>query len=404
MITDGFFFLATLIGIAAILVYLEKRRGMAVFKYVPGFVFLYLIAATLNTLGVFGQTDSIDAVGSGVKDALLPAMIMLLLFQCDVRQIIKLGPKLMLTYTAAVVSIFAGFVVAFLLFKGLLDPEAWKGFAALAGSWTGGSANMVAVQEILQAPESLFGHVLIVDTIVYSLWLLLMFSGTGIAQRFNAWVKADTSYLETQVAAVTNPGDTSAGEAGKDKGGGDSNGSGETLDLVALFRVIALGLFASAAATWVGDQLPEIGVVVTSTTWTILIVSVLGLIIGSTRFGKMPGASEVSHIMLYIIIGIIAAGSDFSSLVEAPLYLLAGFVVVAIHLLLMVVYAKLTRTELFSIAVASTANIGGVATAPVVASAYSQQLVPVGVLYALIGAFAGTFFGLATGQVLSMLG
>ena len=403
MITDGFFFLATLIGIAAILVYLEKRRGMAVFKYVPGFVFLYLIAATLNTLGVFGQTDSIDAVGSGVKDALLPAMIMLLLFQCDVRQIIKLGPKLMLTYTAAVVSIFAGFVVAFLLFKGVLDPEAWKGFAALAGSWTGGSANMVAVQEILQAPESLFGHVLIVDTIVYSLWLLLMFSGTGIAQRFNAWVKADTSYLETQAAAVANSGDTSAGEAGKDKGGGDSNGRGETLDLVALFRVIALGLFASAAATWVGNQLPEIGVVVTSTTWTILIVSVLGLIIGSTRFGKMPGASEVSHIMLYIIIGIIAAGSDFSSLVEAPLYLLAGFVVVTVHLLLMVLYAKLTRTELFSLAVASTANIGGVASAPVVASAYSQQLVPVGVLYALIGAFAGTFFGLATGQILSML-
>lgn len=404
MITDGFFFLATLIGIAAILVYLEKRRGMAVFKYVPGFVFLYLIAATLNTLGVFGQTDSIDAVGSGVKDALLPAMIMLLLFQCDVRQIIKLGPKLMLTYTAAVVSIFAGFVVAFLLFKGVLDPEAWKGFAALAGSWTGGSANMVAVQEILQAPESLFGHVLIVDTIVYSLWLLLMFSGTGIAQRFNAWVKADTSYLETQAAAVTNSGDTSAGEDGKNKGGGGSNGQAETLDLVALFRVIALGLFASAAATWVGNQLPEIGVVVTSTTWTILIVSVLGLIIGSTRFGKMPGASEVSHIMLYIIIGIIAAGSDFSSLVEAPLYLLAGFVVVAIHLLLMVVYAKLTRTELFSLAVASTANIGGVASAPVVASAYSQQLVPVGVLYALIGAFAGTFFGLATGQILSMFG
>lgn len=403
MISDGFFFLATLIGIAAILVYLEKRRGIAVFKYVPGFVFLYLIAATLNTLGVFAQSESIDAVGSGVKDALLPAMIMLLLFQCDVRQIIKLGPKLMLTYTAAVVSIFAGFVVAFLLFRGLLDPEAWKGFAALAGSWTGGSANMVAVQEILQAPESLFGHVLIVDTIVYSLWLLLMFSGTGIAQRFNTWVKADSSYLETQAAAVTNSGDTSAGEDGKNKGG-DSNGSGETLDLVALFRVIALGLFASAAATWVGNQLPEIGVVVTSTTWTILIVSVLGLIIGSTRFGKMPGASEVSHIMLYIIIGIIAAGSDFSSLVEAPLYLLAGFVVVAIHLLLMVVYAKLTRTELFSIAVASTANIGGVASAPVVASAYSQQLVPVGVLYALIGAFAGTFFGLATGQILSMLG
>lgn len=389
MITDGFLFLSTLIAISAILVYLDKRRGIPVFKYVPGFVFLYLIAATLNTVGVFGQSESIDAVGSGVKDALLPAMILLLLFQCDVRQIIKLGPKLLLTYAAAVLSILVGFVITFLIFRGVLDPESWKGFAALAGSWTGGSANMVAVQEILQAPESLFGHVLIVDTIVYSVWLLLMFSGTGIAARFNKWVKADTSYLETQTKDITNPADTSADEP---------------LDFAALFRIIAIGLFTSAVATWIGNRLPEVGVVITSTTWTILIVSILGLIIGSTKYGKMPGSSEVAHIMLYIIIGIIAAGSDFSSLIEAPLYLLAGFLVVAIHLALMLIYAKLTRTELFSIAVASTANIGGVASAPVVASAYSQQLVPVGVLYALIGAFAGTFFGLATGQILSMLG
>ena len=105
--------------------------------------------------------------------------------------------------------------------------------------------------------------------------------------------------------------------------------------------------------------------------------------------------------MLYIIIGVIAAGSDFTSLVEAPLYLLAGVMVVLIHLVLMVLYAKATKTELFSIAVASTANIGGVASAPVVASAFNRQLVPVGVLFALIGAFAGTFLGLAVGQVLA---
>jgi len=164
---------------------------------------------------------------------------------------------------------------------------------------------------------------------------------------------------------------------------------------------VHLGLFASAAATWVGGLLPEIGVVVTSTTWTILIVSVLGLIIGSTRRGKMPGSSEVAQILLYIIIGVIAADSDFTSLVEAPLYLLAGVMVVLIHLVLMVLYAKATKTELFSIAVASTANIGGVASAPVVASAFNRQLVPVGVLFALIGAFAGTFLGLAVGQVLA---
>lgn len=389
MITDGFLFISLLIAIAAILVYLDKARGLPVFRYVPGFVFLYLIAALLNTVGVFGESDSIDAVGGGVKDALLPAMIMLLLFQCDVRKIIKLGPKLLLTYAATAVSIMLGFVITFAVLKGVLDAEAWKGLAALAASWTGGSANMAAVQGILNPPENIFGHVLIVDTIVYSVWLLVMFSSVGISDKFNAWTKADTSALSSRAA--------STGE-----GSEQNTASEEKMDLVALFRVLAIGLFGSALATVIGGKLPEIGVVVNSTTWTILIVSIVGLVIGSTRYGKMAGASDVAYIMLYIIIGVIAAGSDFTSLVEAPIYLLAGLMVVTIHMGLMIIYAKLTKTELFSLAVASTANIGGVASAPVVAGAFNRELVPVGVLFALIGAFAGTFFGLAAGQVMSL--
>lgn len=389
MITDGFLFISLLIAIAGVLVYLDKARGLPVFRYVPGFVFLYLIAALLNTVGVFGESDSIDAVGGGVKDALLPAMIMLLLFQCDVRKIIKLGPKLLLTYAATAVSIMLGFVITFAVLKGVLDAEAWKGLAALAASWTGGSANMAAVQGILNPPENIFGYVLIVDTIVYSVWLLVMFSSVGISDKFNAWTKADTSALSSRATAT--------GE-GSEKSSADE----EKMDLVALFRVLAIGLFGSALATVIGGKLPEIGVVVNSTTWTILIVSIVGLIIGSTKYGKMAGASDVAYIMLYIIIGVIAAGSDFTPLVEAPIYLLAGIMVVTIHMGLMIIYAKLTKTELFSLAVASTANIGGVASAPVVAGAFNRELVPVGVLFALIGAFAGTFFGLAAGQVMSL--
>lgn len=389
MITDGFLFISLLIAIAAILVYLDKARGLPVFRYVPGFVFLYLIAALLNTVGVFGESDSIDAVGGGVKDALLPAMIMLLLFQCDVRKIIKLGPKLLLTYAATAVSTMLGFVITFAVLKGVLDAEAWKGLAALAASWTGGSANMAAVQGILNPPENIFGHVLIVDTIVYSVWLLVMFSSVGISDKFNAWTKADTSALPSRAASTV-------------EGGEKNSADEEKMDLVALFRVLAIGLFGSALATVIGGKLPEIGVVVNSTTWTILIVSIVGLIIGSTKYGKMAGASDVAYIMLYIIIGVIAAGSDFTSLVEAPIYLLAGLMVVTIHMGLMIIYAKLTKTELFSLAVASTANIGGVASAPVVAGAFNRELVPVGVLFALIGAFAGTFFGLAAGQVMSL--
>lgn len=390
MITDGFLFISLLIAIAAVLVYLDKGRRLTVFKYVPGFVFLYLIAALLNTVGVFGESESIDAVGGGVKDALLPAMILLLLFQCDIRKIIKLGPKLLMTYAAAAISIILGFIITFGVLRGVLDAEAWKGLAALAGSWTGGSANMAAVQGVLSPPDNIFGHVLIVDTVVYSVWLLVMFSAVGFSDKFNAWTKADTSALTTRAESAADSAEAASADAGK-------------MDLVSLFQVLAIGLFGSALATWIGSLLPEIGVVVNSTTWTILIVSIAGLVIGSTRFGNMVGASDVATIMLYIIIGIIAAGSDFTSLVEAPIYLLAGFMVVIIHLILMVLYAKLTKTELFSLAVASTANIGGVASAPVVAGAFSRELVPVGVLFALIGAFAGTFFGLAAGQVMSLL-
>lgn len=175
------------------------------------------------------------------------------------------------------------------------------------------------------------------------------------------------------------------------------------MDLASLMTLIGFSLAASAGATWIGGLLPELGVVVTSTTWTILIVSVLGLVIAATPLGKTAGSSELAVVMLYVIIGIIASGSDFSSLTDAPLYLLAGVVVLLVHIGIMVTYAKLTRTELFSLAVASTANIGGVASAPVVASAFNRQLVPVGVLFSLLGAFAGTFLGLTSAQLLSVL-
>ena len=132
-------------------------------------------------------------------------------------------------------------------------------------------------------------------------------------------------------------------------------------------------------------------------------MSLLGLAIAVTPLGKTAGSSEVATLMLFVVIGQIASGSDFSAITQAPLYLLMGALVLIFHALLMVVYAKLTKTELSSLAVASTANVGGIASAPVVAAAFNKQLVPVGVLYALIGSFMGTFVGLAAAQIMSAL-
>ncbi len=384
MINDGFLFIGVLLALSGVIIWVDQRTHHGFFRYVPGFVLMYFAAALLNTVGVFGDGTEIETVGGGVQDALLPAMILLLLFTCDIRRVLRLGPKLLLTLVVTSASIIVGFVVAYLLLQSALDDEAWKALGALNASWTGGSANMVAVQGILEAPESVFGYVLIVDTVLYSFWLLLMFSSVGVSEKFNRWTKADTTYLDAHTG--------SADEQERAR-----------IDLTSLAITLCGGIAASAAATWVGGLLPEIGVVVTAQTWTILIVSVLGLVIASTPLGRTAGSSEVAMVMLYLIIGIIASGSDFTSLTEAPLYLLAGIIVLAVHVAIMVVYAKATRTELFSLAVASTANIGGVASAPVVASAFNRQLVPVGVLFALVGAFAGTFLGLMSAQIMAVL-
>src|SRR5699024_8035620 len=196
VITDGVLMLGVLLGLSGLLIVLERTTGWKLFRFVPGMVLMYLLCATLNSLGVFGQDDAVREPAAAVSDVLLPAMILLFLFGCDLRKIIRLGPKLLLTYFVAAVSLTVAMIGVYALFQGALHQESWKALGALLGSWTGGSANMVAIQDILQAPESIFGYALITDTLIYSLWLMLMFSSVAVSPRFNRWVGADTSYLE----------------------------------------------------------------------------------------------------------------------------------------------------------------------------------------------------------------
>ncbi|AXK46972.1 DUF819 domain-containing protein [Brachybacterium saurashtrense] len=383
MITDGILMLGVLLALSSTLIVLERTTGWKLFKFVPGMVLMYLACAALNSLGVFGQDEATRAPVAQVKDVLLPAMILLFLFSCDIRRIIRLGPKLLLTYAVSAASLFVGMIVVVTLFQAALHDESWKAFGALLASWTGGSANMVAVQDILQAPESIFGYALITDTILYSVWLMAMFAAVGSSPRFNRWTKADTSHLDAHLGA--------------------EDEEQHPITLASLAIVVFGSLFVSTLATRIGALLPEWGTVVNATTWTIVIVSVLGLLIAVTPLGRTAGSLEVATLMLFVVIGQIASGSDFSALTQAPLYLLIGVLVLLVHIAIMLVYAKIAKVELFSLAVASTANIGGVASAPVIAAAYNRQLVPVGVLMALIGSFAGTFLGLAAAQIMSAL-
>ena len=383
MITNGLLMIAVVCGLTAILLVLDKTAGWKFFRYVPAVVLMYLLCAALNSAGLFGTEDATREPLKNLKDFALPAMIFLLLLGCDLRRILSLGPKLLLTYAVTSLSLLVGIVVAFLAFRAALDPEAWKALAALLGSWTGGSANMAAVQDILQAPENIFGYALITDTIVYSLWLMIVFSSVMFSDRFNRFTRADTSYLDAHMGAAEY--------------------DDRPITVPAVIGLILGSLVIAWGAITVGEAMPEVGEVMNSTAWTILLVSVLGLIAAQTPLGRIPGSQQIATVLLFVVIGQIASGSDFSALTEAPVYLVAGVTVLVVHAVIMLIYAKLTRTELFSVAVASVANVGGIASAPVVAGAFNRQLVPVGVLFALIGSLMGTWIGLLGGQIMSGL-
>lgn len=375
MITDGLLLIGVVAAVAGVLIVLEKTTGWKLFNYVPAMVFMYLIIAGLNTVGLFGAADNEarDPFQS-LRGVLLPAMVFLFLLQCDLRKIAKLGPKLLLTFAVTALSIFVAFLATFALLQGTLPEGADKALGALLASWTGGSANMVAVQEVVQAPENVFGFALITDTVIYSLWLMVMFSSVVLSEKFNKFTKADTSYLDAHIAGA---------EVEK-----------RPITVQSLAGVVFGSLFVATGALYIASLLPDVGEAINSTAWTIIIVSVLGMIVAQTPWGKVGGSSEIATLMLFLVIGQIASGSDFSGITQAPMFLVAGALILLIHAVIMVIYAKLTKTELFSIVVASVANIGGMASAPVVAGAFSRQLVPVGVLFALLGALIGTWVGL----------
>ena len=183
---------------AAVLVTLEKSAKGGIqkfFKYVPAVVLCYLIAMLLCTLGVWDMAETKPAY-SALKNNLTYAMIFAMLLRCNIRKVLKLGPKMLIGFFSAILTIMIGFVCAFVLMKGTIGSDAWMGLGALCGSWIGGSGNMVAVQAALDISEADMGYALVIDSIDYSLWVMFLLRVIQLAPKFNKWTKADTSKLD----------------------------------------------------------------------------------------------------------------------------------------------------------------------------------------------------------------
>jgi uncharacterized membrane protein len=384
VITTAFPYLSILIFIASLLVYVEKQSKAKLFEYLPAIVILYFTVMTLSSLELWTKTEEINTAYKAFKSNLLPAMIFLMLLQSDIRTVLKLGKKTLLTFFLATSSIAVGFIVMFFFFNSYFETDAWKAFGALSGSWMGGTGNMVAIQSALELPDSKMGYVLLIDSIDYAIWLMILLALVPFAKNFNRWTKADGNFLEKLSSKLDTSEDT------------------KSINFASLFMLLGLALMVSVLTQHIAPLLPTM-TFLTNTTWIVILATVAGILVGMTPLSKEASAQPLANIMLYLIVALIASRANFTELTEAPLYILAGFVIIAIHALVMVGFAKLFRLDLFSLGVASLANIGGVASAPILAGAYHKALIPIGVLMAMMGYIVGTFVGLGVAQILRLI-
>ena len=385
MIENGLIYLAVLILITFSIVYTEKKTQAKIFDYLPSIVIVYFAVMLFSTFGLWQKSESVTTAYKAVKSNLLPAMIFLMLLSADMREIFKLGKKMLLTFFLASFSIAIGFIGMFTLFHTYFGKESWKPFAALSGSWMGGTANMVAIQGALNLPDSAMGYTLLIDSIDYAIWVMLLLALVPLAKRFNLWSKADTSLIDEVGERLA------LKEEAK-----------EPMSILSLSLLVAAAAMVSLVSQYVATFLPTTSFL-TTTTWIVIIATLSGILFAMTPLAKQSGASTLANMMLYLIVALIASRANFAELTEAPLYIFSGFIIIAIHVVIMIIFAKLFKLDLFSLGVASLANIGGVASAPILASAYSKALIPIGVLMAMMGYIVGTFGGLMVGKILEII-
>lgn len=384
-------YIAFLMCLAGILLALEKYTKWKIFNIVPPLVWIYVLNMIFCTLGLY-HSKEVSAAYKALKNNLLYAMIFVMLLRCDFRKLAKLGGRMVAIFLGCSLTLFVGFIVGYPIFKGSLGSDTWGAVAALYASWVGGSANMAAMQAALPVDAGAYSCALALDTVCYSVWIALLLLMVRYASKWNNAVKADTSKLQ----AVA---DAAAAEVAKEKkqaGGAD------------WIFLIGLSLIVSAISQYVGASLNgalrDVGLAMFDKgSMTTLFVTVLGLVCAMTPLGKVPAVEELSSVYLYAVVSLLASTASVTDLLAAPMWVVYGFFILAVHVILMFFLSKLFHWDLCMVSTASLANIGGAASAPIVASAYDASYAGIGVLMGVLGAAVGNFAGMICGAILKMM-
>lgn len=387
------------------------------YKIVPGLFMAYFIPALFTTFGVIApEWETQNTVGEVIKNKsqlyyvasrfLLPAALVLMTLSIDLKAIFNLGSKALIMFFTGTVGIIIGGPIAILLIS-IFSPETvggadfdavWRGLSTLAGSWIGGGANQTAMLEIYQYNPSKYGGMVIVDIVVANVWMAILLIGIGKKDKIDKWLKADTSAIEELKDKVIN----FTKKVQKNPSLTDF-----MIMLAIAFGTVGFGHFAStylasffensvnsmSSQTW-KNIFSFLG---SSFFWLISVSTIVAIILSFTKAKNYEGAgaSKIGSIFIYILVATIGMKMDLNQVLENPGLMVVGLVWMSIHAGLLILVAKLIRAPYFFLAVGSQANVGGAASAPVVAQAFHPSLATVGVLLAVFGYAIGTIGAIA---------
>ena len=406
MITNDAVIVGLLAATLGVLFYTSSSpRFAAFYRYVPSVLLAYFVPSLYGTFGL------IDAEGSNLyfvaSRFLLPTTLVLLTVSVDLRGILRLGPKALVMFLTGTLGIVLGGPLAILIFSvvspetvGGAGPDAvWRGLTTIAGSWIGGSANQAAMKEVFEVSDEMFSTMIAVDILVANVWMAVLLFLASRSEGIDRRLGADTSAIDDLRRRVTEFRDRHA----------------RIPTLADLMMVCGVGFgamglshfLAEPLAAWIARTAPELErlSLTSSFFWLVVIATTIGLALSFTRARELEGvgASSIGSALLYFLIATIGMGMDITAVVERPALFALGAVWLGFHALLLLIVGRLIKAPTFYLAVGSQANVGGAASAPVVASAFHPSLAPVGVLLAVLGYAVGTYGGWLTGQLMRII-
>ncbi|PZX50654.1 putative membrane protein [Algoriphagus ratkowskyi] len=385
--------LMTILAIIFVTSASDKPFWTKFYRVVPTVLLCYFIPALANSFGLIsGESSSLYKVASRY---LLPASLVLFTISIDIKGILKLGPKALTMFLAGTVGIMLGGPLA-LLSVGFLFPELlggsgpdeiWRGLSTIAGSWIGGGANQTAMLEVFGPSPALFSQMIAVDVLVANLWMAVLLYWAAKPEKIDKIFKADS----TKIYEL------------RDKIEEFRKGLMKIPTLSDTMIILGVGfgvtgfahLLADYIAPFIGDNYPGLKQFSLDSAffWIVVIATTAGLLLSFTRARKLEGAgaSRMGSVLLYVLIATIGMQMDLGAVLDNPLLFVVGIVWMFFHIIIMLIVAFIIKAPFFYVAVGSQANVGGAASAPIVAAAFDASLAPVGVLLAVLGYAAGTY-------------